>query len=332
MTIPLACTCLPRKNEAGYYEIRLESIGGLGANLAGKMLAEAGILEQGFNGSAFSSYGSEKKGSPVKAFIRFCDPDADVRINSPIVEPHLLVIFHENLIKIPSTLDGISGKTCLIINTKRSPEDIHETIERDVKIIAVVDALRIAIEEKVKLNTVMLGAVVRISGFLSKEALVETIRKTFSKKYPKLVDPNIRAFCRGYDEVELREYETDESSPSAICLKIGPKLGYLNAPQGGLIINPGNSRLKDLSASREGFIPVLDKTKCLNCGECDMTCPDYCFIWERGITKTGKQAQVLVGINYQYCKGCMRCVEICKAGALSLQREAQEVDQAVTAG
>ncbi|MEK7871088.1 MAG: 2-oxoacid:acceptor oxidoreductase family protein, partial [Nitrospirota bacterium] len=124
MANPLVCTCLPRKNEAGYYEIRMESIGGLGANLAGKMLAEAGILEQGFNGSAFSSYGSEKKGSPVKAFIRFCDPDADVRINSPIVEPHLLVIFHENLIKIPSTLDVISGKTCLIINTKKSPEDI----------------------------------------------------------------------------------------------------------------------------------------------------------------------------------------------------------------
>ena len=29
---------LPQKNEQGFFEIRLESIGGLGANLAGKML------------------------------------------------------------------------------------------------------------------------------------------------------------------------------------------------------------------------------------------------------------------------------------------------------
>lgn len=331
MTIPSASACLPRKNEAGYYEIRMESIGGLGANLAGKILAEAGILEQGLNGSAFSSYGSEKKGTPVKAFIRFCDPEAEVRINSPIEEPHLLAVFHENLIKLPSALDGVSGGTALVINSKKSPEDTYGLLERDVKIIATVDALGIAIEEKVKLNTVMLGAVVRVSGFLSKEALIETIKKTFSKKYPKLVDPNIRAFGRGYDEVKIKEYDIDESSAAIPLLRTAPKLGYLNAPQGGLIVNPGNSRLKDLSASREGFIPVLDKAKCANCGECDMTCPDFCFIWERGVAKTGKPAQVLVGINYQYCKGCMRCVEICKPGALSLQKEAQ-VDQAVTAG
>lgn len=324
-------TILPRKNEAGHYEIRMESIGGLGANLAGKMLAETGILEQGLNGSAFSSYGSEKKGSPVKAFIRFCDPDTEVRINSPIEEPHLLVIFHENLMKLPSALEGISGGTAIIVNSKKSPEEIRDILERDVKTIVTIDALGIAIEEKVKLNTVMLGAVARVSGFLNKDALIETIKKTFSKKYPKLVDPNIRAFNRGYDETKLREYDIDESSVTMPPSRSASKLGYLNAPQGGIIVNPGNSRLKDLSTSREGFIPVLDKAKCANCGECDMTCPDFCFIWERGITKTGKPTQVLAGINYQHCKGCMRCVEICKPGALSLQKEAQ-VDQVVTAG
>ena len=38
---------LPQKNEQGFFEIRLESIGGLGANLAGKMLAEAGVFGVG---------------------------------------------------------------------------------------------------------------------------------------------------------------------------------------------------------------------------------------------------------------------------------------------
>ena len=33
---------LPIVNEEGYYEIRLESIGGLGANLCGKLLGELG--------------------------------------------------------------------------------------------------------------------------------------------------------------------------------------------------------------------------------------------------------------------------------------------------
>ena len=49
-----------------YYEIRLESIGGLGANLCGKMLGELGVKYLDVNSSNFSSYGSEKTGTPVK--------------------------------------------------------------------------------------------------------------------------------------------------------------------------------------------------------------------------------------------------------------------------
>ena len=49
-----------------YYEIRLESIGGLGANLCGKMLGELGVKYLDLNSSSFSSYGSEKTGTPVR--------------------------------------------------------------------------------------------------------------------------------------------------------------------------------------------------------------------------------------------------------------------------
>ncbi|HKZ51201.1 MAG TPA: ferredoxin, partial [Dehalococcoidia bacterium] len=54
---------LPLTDEEGFFGIRFESIGGLGAQLAGQILAEAGVLRMGYNGSAFASYGSEKKGS-----------------------------------------------------------------------------------------------------------------------------------------------------------------------------------------------------------------------------------------------------------------------------
>lgn len=58
---------LTRTNRLGFFEIRLESIGGLGANLAGKMLAETGVLGLGLNASNFSSYGSEKRELRLKA-------------------------------------------------------------------------------------------------------------------------------------------------------------------------------------------------------------------------------------------------------------------------
>ncbi|GAI91901.1 unnamed protein product [marine sediment metagenome] len=83
---------LPKKNEYGYYEIRMESIGGQGANVAGKILAEAGILGLDLNGSNFASYGSEKQGTPVKSYVRYADPNTGMRVNSPIEEPHILAM------------------------------------------------------------------------------------------------------------------------------------------------------------------------------------------------------------------------------------------------
>jgi len=40
--------------------------------------------------------------------------------------------------------------------------------------------------------------------------------------------------------------------------------------------------------------------------------------------KTGKDGMVLLGIDYQYCKGCLRCTHICKFGALIPAKEAEQ--------
>ena len=104
---------LPLTNELGYYEIRMESIGGMGANLAGQILAEACILEMGYNGVNFASYGSEKKGTPVKSFIRLCPGDVEVTDNSPIEHPHMLAVFAEGLLgSIPLTQGFKKGWVC----------------------------------------------------------------------------------------------------------------------------------------------------------------------------------------------------------------------------
>ena len=86
-------------SEREYYEIRLESIGGLGANLCGKMLGELGVKYLDVNSVSFSSYGSEKTGTPVKGYIRYGRKEKEIRVHSPVVEPDLLVVFHQALLK-----------------------------------------------------------------------------------------------------------------------------------------------------------------------------------------------------------------------------------------
>lgn len=312
---------LPTKNELGFFEIRLESIGGLGANLAGKMLAEAGVLGLGLNGSNFSSYGSEKKGSPVKSFVRFCEPEVEIRAHSPIEQPHVIGIFHEALYKTVNVVSGLNSNGIVLVNSIREFDEVKKDLQLEYGKLAIIDALGIAVEEKTKVNTAMLGALFRICDFLDPESMRQVIRKTFEKKYPHLVEPNIRTFDRGYNEVEFKTYETPSDAHGKAFTRIKPLLGYLTQELGGVISTQANSIVKDLSGSRQGYLPELNMEKCISCAACDTVCPDLCFVWEEGEDKRGRKQMFLKGIDYQYCKGCLKCVEACPTSALTDLRE-----------
>ncbi len=314
---------LKKTNEFGTYEIRMESIGGQGANLAGKILAEAGILEMGLNGVNFANYGSEKKGTPVKSFIRFSEGDREIRLGSPVVEPHLLVIFAETLAKAVPIMMGVKPGTIVIVNTPKSPDEIRDSLKiPGGTTLITVDAIKIAVEEKVRINTTILGAIARTGQSVTKEALEAQIRKTFQKKYPMLVEPNIKGFNRGYEELTITEIPDDGKYPAVPFTPFQPALGWKTAPIGGVITNPGNTVLHDMTASRSGFIPVHHPEKCINCAECDTTCPDQCVIFTAKVDeKDGKTKQFFSHIDLQYCKGCLRCVESCPKEALTGERE-----------
>lgn len=313
---------LPKKNKLGFFEIRLESIGGLGANLAGKMLAEAGVIGLGLNGSNFSSYGSEKKGSPVKSFVRYCDPDIEIRDHSPIEQPHVIGVFHEALYKTVDVVSGLHSDGIVLVNSTRDFDDVKDDLKLEYGTLAIIDALGIAVEEKTKVNTAMLGALFRICDFLDPEAMRDVIRKTFEKKYPHFVEPNIRTFNRGYNEVQFKTYETPENAKDKEFTRTKPLLGYETQTIGGVMTANANSIFKDLSGSRQGFLPHFEVEKCISCAACDTVCPDYCFVWEEGEDKRGRKQMFLKGIDYQYCKGCLKCIEACPTVALTEIREA----------
>ena len=155
-----------------YYEIRLESIGGLGANLCGKMLGELGVKYLGLNSSSFSSYGSEKTGTPVKSFIRYCNNDKEIRVHSPVLEPDLLVIFHQALLKDKSVLNGCKENTAVLISLEPG-RDIRESVkELETCNCYGLEAQRIAMETHSRINVVMLGAVLKLMGLESWKGLV----------------------------------------------------------------------------------------------------------------------------------------------------------------
>lgn len=295
---------LPYTDKYGCYNIRLESIGGLGANLLGKILGEAGIMMD-LNSASFSSYGSEKRGSPVKSYIRYSKND--ILINSPVQNPDILAVFHKNLTNNKTIFSDILPHTNIVIN---SDDDIDLPLPKGT--LYIVNALKIAKETKSRINMVMLGAVTRASGFIPLESIIETVRITVGKKYPSLLENNIEAVKRGFSECIVKEYISDkiisDNTPS-------PMWGYETAPMGGVIPLFGSMISNDLSASREGFIPIFIKDRCINCGLCDTTCPDMVFQFVEGEYK-GRKTMVNSGPDYLHCKGCLRCVDICPVEAL----------------
>lgn len=340
---------LPFRDENGYYEIRLESIGGLGANLAGKMLGELGAFGLELNASSFSSYGSEKRGSPVRAFVRYREGEAEILRNAPVLRPHLLGVFHEAMAKAYPVFAGTSGQTRIVLNTCFDKEKAAEIYRISTGTLYCLDAGTIARECKCRLNMVMLGALAAASGFLPLEGLEKLCRESLGKKYPELTEANLCGIRRGYDAVT--EQAGRDGAEGACARKEGPAAGRKgesaeenvdNLPQspagcglnsmaepcaghfpgvpGGINPHPGNSVQNDVSAGREGYIPAFHPEKCIQCGLCDSVCPDMVFRFEPG-SYNGKQTMVNQGPVYQYCKGCLRCVNVCPTAALTAQEE-----------
>ena len=315
----------------GYYEIRLESIGGLGANLCGKMLGELGVKYLDLNSVSFSSYGSEKTGTPVKGYVRYCQKDREIRLHSPIISPDLLVVFHQALLKDESVWAGCGENTEVIVGLEDGQEALETHFPVKVKKCYGVSAQKIAMESHSRINVVMLGAIARAMGFPDLENVNKICAETLGKKYPDALEGNLKGIRRGFEEVRLLHIQ---EKPCGIQGRKGEKQmpdlsqaqarewGYETAPLGG--INPcyGNTVVSDLSPSRQGYIPVFLKERCINCGLCDSTCPDMVFQFAKGEYK-GREMMVNQGLDYYHCKGCLRCVEVCPVNALVRGLEAE---------
>lgn len=184
------------------FEIRIHSRGGQGAKTIGQILAEAAIEDGKFT-EAFAEYGPERAGAPMQVFVRISDKP--ILIHNNIQNPDMVVLADPSLLGIVDVVAGLKKNGTIIINTAKKSDEIKSLIKsaKDWKIYSL-DATKIAVETLGKdfSGIVLMGALNKITGIVSKAALEEELEEIFAKKKGKeMAEKNILAFRRGYEAV-----------------------------------------------------------------------------------------------------------------------------------
>ena len=176
-------------------EMRWHGRGGQGAVTSAELVALAAISEEKY-AQAFPSFGPERRGAPVLAFNRI-NEGAPVKVRSEVTKPDVVIVLDPGLLKIVDVASGLKSGGYLIVNTKRTLEDIKSEYNGDYK-IAVVDALKIA-KEKLGVqitNTTMMGALIKVTGCVDMKSTIDPIHHRFGK----IADKNINACQAAYEQ------------------------------------------------------------------------------------------------------------------------------------
>lgn len=184
-------------------EIRWHGRGGQGAKTAALLFADA-ALSVGKYVQAFPEYGPERMGAPVQSFNRI--DDKPILMHCPVKSPQVVVVLDPTLMASINVTAGLSKEGTLIINTGLDAAEIKKSVKFDGKIFTV-DASKISEETIGKRipNTPMLAALVKITGILDFDSMMEDTQKKLAKKFahrPEVIEGNIQSMKRAAEEVK----------------------------------------------------------------------------------------------------------------------------------
>ena len=184
-------------------EIRWHGRGGQGAKTAALLFADA-ALTLGKYIQAFPEYGPERMGAPVASFNRLSD--SPISIHSGITNPSIVLVLDPSLMDSIDVSAGLPADGKLIINTSLKPKEVRQQYKFQGGQIFTVEASKISKETigREIPNTPMLGALIKVSGLLKLEDLIEDLEVKLKKKFaskPEIIKGNLEAVKRAYQEV-----------------------------------------------------------------------------------------------------------------------------------
>lgn len=292
-------------------EIRFHGRGGFGSVLASRALAKA-VFYAGKYAVSFPSFGAERRGSLVLAFVRI--NDRKIYRRTQIYNPDIVVVLNEDILDLVDVIEGLNLDGIGVFNSTKKPEQI--ALSKSIS-LGVVNATKIAkdILDDPITNTAMLGALVKSSNLISIEDLEKGIYSVFRKRLGEsLAKKNVEIARIAYEETILgiskggKNY-SDKAPwrPTVDELPLGTILPKSVLPN-GKEIGPGAAKQRKTGTwSKEKA--VVNQEKCIECLKCLFHCPEGIIYKNNGKVK----------INNVYCKTCGICVAVCPVDAVSIE-------------
>jgi pyruvate ferredoxin oxidoreductase gamma subunit len=180
-------------------EIRWHGRGGLGAVTSAELVARAAISE-GRYAQSFPSFGPERRGAPVLAFLRISDES--IKVRTVIQEPDIVVVLDPTLLHAVDITSGLRKDGKIIVNSRKPPAELKSEFGFKWP-VAAVNATKIAGETiGVPItNTAMIGALLKVTEAVKMDSMVEQLQERFGGK----AMGNIEAMKRAYKETVTKE-------------------------------------------------------------------------------------------------------------------------------
>ena len=181
------------------FEVIFFARGGQGAKTASELVAHAAVLE-GKYVKAFPFFGPERSGAPTKMFLRVSGNV--IRTQEPVIDPDAVVVMDETVMDTQEITKNLDVNESLIVNSKRTAEEIRKSVPHFKGKIHAVDATGIALEATgaANPNIVLVGQLIKVTEIVSLESAAEIFRNVFTSKIGKeLTEKNIQAMEKGYD-------------------------------------------------------------------------------------------------------------------------------------
>jgi pyruvate ferredoxin oxidoreductase gamma subunit len=185
-------------------EIRWHSRAGQGAVTGAKSLGDV-VSTTGKEVQAFALYGSAKRGAALRAYNRI--DDEPILNHAKFMNPDFVLVIDPALAFTDNITEHEASDTKYIITTHLSKEELIAGIPalqgREERVFTV-DCVQISLDTIGRSipNAPMLGAFVKISGMFELDYFLENMKRVLSKFPQKIIDGNMAAITRAYEEVK----------------------------------------------------------------------------------------------------------------------------------